>query len=62
MGCGCKKRNVQPQNTPLPVEVQINFSEETTSTELGPVTEEQSTLINEIANKLREINSSEEPQ
>jgi|688.fasta_scaffold436188_2 hypothetical protein len=63
MGCGCKKnRNVQPQNTPLPVEVQINFSEETTSTELGPVTEEQSALINEIANKLREINSSEEPQ
>jgi len=44
------------------LKVQINFSEETTSTELGPVTEEQSTLINEIANKLREINSSEEPQ
>jgi hypothetical protein len=61
MGCGCKKRNVQPQNTPLPVEVQINFSEPT-STELGPVTEEQSALINEIADKLREINSTEESQ
>ena len=62
MGCGCKKRNVQPQNTPLPVEqVTLNLSE-TTTTELGPVTEEQSALINEIADKLREINSTEESQ
>ena len=35
MGCGCKKRNVQPQNTPLPIEVTIDLSTETTSTELG---------------------------
>lgn len=62
MGCGCKKRNVQPQNTPLPVEqVTLNLSE-TTTTELGPVTEEQNALINEIADKLREINSTEESQ
>jgi hypothetical protein len=62
MGCGCKKRNVQPQNTPLPTEVTLDLSTETTSTELGPVTEEQSQLIDEIAKKLREINSTEETQ
>lgn len=62
MGCGCKKRNVQPQNTPLPTEVTLNLTSEMTSTELGPVTDEQNALINEIANKLREINSTEESQ
>lgn len=62
MGCGCKKRNVQPQNTPLPLEVTLDLTTETTSTELGPVTDEQSALINEIADKLREINSTEQSQ
>ena len=60
MGCGCKKRAAQPQNTPLPVEVNLDFSNATTVTESGPVTEEQQTLINEIADKLKNIASNPE--
>ena len=51
MGCGCKKRNVQPQNTPLPVEVQINFSEETTSTELGYLSGVTSSIQTQLNSK-----------
>jgi UDP-N-acetylmuramyl tripeptide synthase len=60
MGCGCKKKPAQPQNTPLPVEVNLDFSNSTVVTESGPVTEEQQTLINEIADKLKDIASSSE--
>lgn len=60
MGCGCKKRNTQPQNTPMPIEVNLDFSNQTVVTESGPVTEEQQTLINEIADKLKDIASNPE--
>lgn len=60
MGCGCKKRSVQPQNTPMPVAVNLDFSSQSVVTESGPVTEEQQSLINEIADKLKDITSSPE--
>lgn len=58
MGCGCKKRSVQPQNTPMPVN--LDFSSQAVVTESGPVTEEQQSLINEIADKLKDITSNPE--
>ncbi len=60
MGCGCKKRSTQPQNTPMPIAVNLDFSNQTVVTESGPVTEEQQTLINEIADKLKDIVSNPE--
>lgn len=60
MGCGCKKRNVQPENTPMPVAVNLDFSNQTAVTESGPITEEQQSLINEIADKLKDIASNPE--
>ncbi len=60
MGCGCKKRNAQPENTPIPIAVNLDFSNQTVVTESGPVTEEQQTLINEIADKLKDIVSNPE--
>lgn len=60
MGCGCKKRNVQPENTPMPIAVNLDFSNQTVVTESGPVTEEQQSLINEIADKLKDIASNPE--
>ncbi len=60
MGCGCKKRNVQPENTPMPVAVNLDFSNQTVVTESGPITEEQQSLINEIADKLKDIASNSE--
>ena len=60
MGCGCKKRNAQPENTPMPIAVNLDFSNQTVVTESGPVTEEKQTLINEIADKLKDIVSNPE--
>jgi len=60
MGGGGKKRNAQPENTPMPIAVNLDFSNQTVVTESGPVTEEQQTLINEIADKLKDIVSNPE--
>jgi len=40
--------------------VNLDFSNQTVVTESGPVTEEQQTLINEIADKLKDIVSNPE--
>jgi UDP-N-acetylmuramyl tripeptide synthase len=44
----------------MPIAVNLDFSNQTVVTESGPVTEEQQTLINEIADKLKDIVSNPE--
>lgn len=56
MGCGCKKKNQQTEETTQPQQVSVNL---TPSTESGTLSENQQSLVNAIVDKLSKLNTNE---
>lgn len=56
MGCGCKKKNQQVEETTQPQQVSVNL---TPSTENSTLSENQQSLVNAIVDKLSKLNSNE---
>jgi hypothetical protein len=56
MGCGCKKKNQQTEETTQPHQVSVNL---TPTNEAGTLSENQQSLVNAIVDKLSKLNTNE---
>ncbi len=56
MGCGCKKKNQQAEETTQPQQVNVNLNPTNQS---GTLSENQQSLVNAIVDKLSKLNTNE---
>jgi hypothetical protein len=56
MGCGCKKKNQQTEETTQPQQVSVNL---TPTNETGTLSENQQSLVDAIVDKLSKLNTNE---
>jgi hypothetical protein len=56
MGCGCKKKNQQTEETTQPQQVNVNLNPTNQS---GTLSENQQSLVNAIVDKLSKLNTNE---
>ena len=56
MGCGCKKKNQQTEETTQQQQVSVNL---TPTNEAGTLSENQQSLVDAIVDKLSKLNTNE---